>query len=152
MGQNSWFGPGSEVKVLSNYGEQPLESFLAIGDHVSATARCRITCAGKVTIGNDVLLAPDVCITDYNYGMNPNAKGGYINQPLIVNDVTIKDGVWLGQRACIMPGVQIGAHSIIGANSVVTHDIPAYCIAVGSPAKVIKHWDKDMNIWVSVKP
>ena len=57
----------------------------------------------------------------------------------------IEEGVWLGQRVCVLPGVCIGAHCIIGANSVVTHDIPAYSIAVGAPAKVVKQWKN--NQW-----
>ncbi len=54
-------------------------------------------------------------------------------------EVVIEDNVWIGQGAMIMSGVHIGAYSIIAANSVVTHDIPAYSVAAGSPAKVIKH-------------
>lgn len=59
----------------------------------------------------------------------------------MIDDVTIEDGCWIGQRCCIMPGTNIGKHSIIGTNSVVTKNIPPYSIAVGSPAKVVKTWD-----------
>lgn len=53
--------------------------------------------------------------------------------------VHIGNNVWIGQNACIMPGVTIADGAIIAANSVVTHDIPAYSVAAGAPAKVIKH-------------
>lgn len=71
--------------------------------------------------------------------MNPE-QGGYSKQPLIINEVIIEDGVWLGQRV-VLPGVKIGKNAIVGANSVVTHNIPENTIAVGSPAKVIKRLD-----------
>ena len=54
-------------------------------------------------------------------------------------EVVIGDDVWIGERVIIMPGVHIGSGSIIGANAVVTHDIPPYSIAGGVPARVIKH-------------
>lgn len=66
----------------------------------------------------------------------------------MINEVVIEDGVWLGQRVCVLPGTHIGKNSIIGANSVVTHDIPAYTIAVGSPARIIKKWDYVNKKWV----
>ena len=103
-----------------------------------------------MNLRNDVLLGPDVFITDHNHGMNPNTQGGYSSQPLIVKDVTIEEGVWLGQRVCVMPGVTVGAHSIIGANSVVTHNVPPYSIVVGAPARVIKRWVFDQNKWISI--
>lgn len=148
IGKNSFFGEGCEIIALDSHFGQSLNPCLNIGSHVRITARGRITCAGNVTIEDDVLMAPDVFITDHNHGMNPTKRGGYSPQPLIVKDVRICEGVWLGQRACVLPGVTIGAHSIIGANSVVTHDIPAYSIAVGSPARVVKVWDN--NRWVMV--
>lgn len=150
IGAECAFGPGTELETLDSHFSQILNPNLVIGNHVRMTARCRITCAGNITIGNDVLMAPEVFITDHSHGMDPTKQGGYSPQPLIVKDVTIGEGAWLGQRVCALPGVTIGAHSIIGANSVVTHDIPPYCIAVGSPAKVVKIWDKESGIWTAV--
>jgi len=123
---------------------------LTFGDDVRITARIRLTCAQSIQIGNHVLIAPDVFITDHNHGRDPLDEMGYARQPLDVRPVIIEDCVWLGQRVCVMPGVTIGAHSIIGANSVVTHDIPAYCIAVGSPARVVKRWNFEENQWEKV--
>lgn len=72
-------------------------------------------------------------------------------QDYIIKDVNIEEGCWLGQRVCVMPGVTIGARSIIGAASVVTKSIPPYSIAVGSPAKVIKQWNFEKRIWENLK-
>lgn len=149
FGQYNSFGEGCELIALNSHFGQVLNSHLHIGDHVRVTARGRITCAGNITIEDDVLMAPDVFITDHNHGMNPEYPGGYSPQALIVKDVKICQGVWLGQRVCVLPGVTIGAHSIIGANSVVTHDIPPYSIAVGAPARVVKVWNHNTKKWVS---
>lgn len=150
IGKDSFVGEGSELFVYRFHFDKPLDSHLTIGKHVRITARCRITCAGNISIGNDSLFAPDVFITDHNHGMNPELKGGYSPQDITIKDVTIGEGVWLGQRVCVLPGVTIGDHSIIGANSVVTKNIPPYSIAVGSPARVIKQWDFNSKKWENV--
>lgn len=147
IGRDSFIGEGSELLAYHFHFDRPLDSHLIIGKHVRITARCRITCAGTIRIGDDVLFGPDVFITDHNHGMDPEAPGGYSPQDITVQDVTIEEGVWLGQRVCVLPGVTIGAHSIVGTNSVVTHDIPPYSMAVGSPAKVIKKWNFERKCW-----
>ena len=62
----------------------------------------------------------------------------------------IEENVWLGDGVCVLPGVTIGKGSIIGANAVVNKNIPAYCIAAGVPAKVIKKFDEQLKQWVAV--
>ena len=155
VGDYSWFGRESTIRVLSSYnyadGVQPLSGKLTIGNNVHCTEKCLIVCAGNMIIEDNVLIAPEVFIIDNNHGMNPNTGGGYSNQPIIVKDVHIEEGAWLGQRVCVMPGVTIGAHSIIGANSIVTHDVPPYSIAAGSPARVVKRWCHDKQEWIPVK-
>ena len=150
IGENCSFGPGCELYAYNSHFEQKLNSQLIVGNNVRVTARCRITCAGSIELGNDVLIAPDVFITDHNHGTYPGLSGGYSRQPLVVRNVSIEEGVWIGQSACILPGVKIGKYSIVGANSVVTHDIPSYSMAVGAPAKVIKHWNEEKEKWEKV--
>ena len=69
----------------------------------------------------------------------------------ISKGVTIGNGVWIGNNVVILGGVNIGDKAIIGAGSVVTHDVPAYSIAAGNPARIIKTYDKENNCWVNVK-
>ncbi len=64
-------------------------------------------------------------------------------------DVVIGNGSWIGEHVCII-GASIGRHCVIGANSVVTRDIPDYSVAVGSPAIVIKKYDFNLNKWIKV--
>lgn len=151
VGKNTWIGPNSELLVYDSHFQQKLNSNLSFGDNVRIQCRIRITCAGNIIIGNDVLFGPDVFVTDHNHGMDATFNGGYSPQNIIIDDVKIEDGCWIGQRCCIMPGVNIGAHSIIGTNSVVTKSIPPYSIAVGSPAKVVKTWDFEKSKWVKVE-
>ena len=147
IGKECYFGQGTELSALENHFDQKLHPCLTIGDHVRCVGGCRITCAGRIKIEDDVLLGPEVFITDHNHGMEPNYPGGYSCQPIIIKDVRIGRGVWLGQRVCIMPGVTIGEHSIIGAGSVVTKDVPPFTLAAGVPAKSIKKWDRNIGKW-----
>ena len=62
----------------------------------------------------------------------------------------IGKNVWIGEGVCIMPGVSIGKGCVIGAHSIITKDIPDYCIAVGSPARVVKKWDEATAAWIRV--
>jgi acetyltransferase-like isoleucine patch superfamily enzyme len=90
-----------------------------------------------------------VYISDNQHGYeNPDE---YILNHYIVQrgSVEIGEGSWLGENVCVI-GASIGRHCVIGANSVVTKDIPDYCVAVGSPASVIKTYDFDQKKWVRV--
>ena len=69
---------------------------------------------------------------------------GYVSK----GDVIIEDGCWLGVGVCILPGVKIGKNSVIGANSIVTRDVPEYSIAVGNPAQIIKKYDPEQQTWI----
>ena len=91
-----------------------------------------------VNIGNNVMMGPDCLIMTKNHSFDdlskPMINQGFTNE----KPVTIGDDVWIGSRVIILSGVNIGSHSIIGAGSVVTHDVPKYGIVAGNPAKLIK--------------
>lgn len=92
----------------------------------------KIRCTKSIKIGKNVFISHDVTIMDSDAHYIDYA--GYEE----TKPVTIGDNVWIGTRVTILKGVNIGDGAVIGAGSVVTRDIPANCIAVGSPAKVIK--------------
>lgn len=102
---------------------------IMIGNHVEMSG-VSIVSNSSVTIGNHVLIGANCQIGDRDGHSNR-----YKSSP---EPIIIEDGVWLGMNVTILKGVTIGARSIIGANSVVTKDIPANCVAVGNPCKVIK--------------
>ena len=97
---------------------------------------CIIASKTDLTIGSYVLIGPYCQINDHSHGME---KGDLIiNQKAILAPVLIKNDVWLGAGVRVMPGCTIGEGSIVGANSVVTKDIPDYEIWAGNPARFIR--------------
>ena len=119
----------------------------------------RIGVAGYVKIGKEVEMGPNVFIADYNHeyrditqsvlvqGITYTNNGQNISTP----SLEIGDGTWLGANVVVVGEIKIGKHCVMGANSVVIKDIPDYSVSVGAPAKVIKKYDFDKKMWVSVK-
>lgn len=100
---------------------------------------CRLSIANSLNIGKKVLLSPNVYITDFDHEYR-NLEVPVIDQGVVQKGqtVSIGDGSYIGINAVIVGNVKIGKHCVIGANSVVTKDVPDYCVAVGSPARIIK--------------
>ena len=107
-----------------------------LGDNSGIGIRCQIE--NYVTIGNDVMMGPDCVVLTANHMFDrvdiPMRQQGYT----CPKPVSIGDDVWIGTKVIILPGVKIGRGSIIGAGSVVTHDVEAFSIVAGNPAKLIK--------------
>lgn len=102
-----------------------------------------------VTIGEDVLIADKVFISDCTHEYE-DVSIPIKNQPVNkISPVEIGAGSWIGENVCIL-GASVGIHCIIGANSVVTSDIPNYSIAVGCPAKVVKKYDFEKKEWIKI--
>ncbi len=130
-------------KLFKSVGEnvfiaQPM--YLGRGTQVTIGSNCYINFNMtlvddyEITIGDNCLFAPNVMITTTGHAVDPELrKKGMYSFP-----VRIGNNVWLGMGAIILPGVTIGDNSVIGAGSVVTHDIPANVIAMGSPCKVVR--------------
>lgn len=153
------YGKGREINIR-------------FGDDVQLNDYVQVTAVMNVSIGNRVLVASRVFISDHNHGAygenhvelrassvrNLGQVGADHSsptvppalRPLAARPVTIEDDVWLGQGVCVLPGVTIGAGSVIGANAVVVNDIPPNSIAVGVPARVIRRYEAD-NGWVPIK-
>ena len=105
-----------------------------------------IYATNHIEIGANVLIADKVYITDnlHNY---EDISLSIMNQPIKqLKKVYIGDGSWIGENVCII-GSSVGKNSVVGANSVVTKDIPSYCVAVGNPAKIIKRYNFDTKLW-----
>lgn len=129
---------------------------LKFGDNVQINDFVHIAAAKNVEIGNNVLIASKIFISDICHGeyadienmSDPNEHPN--DRKLSAKPVIIHDDVWIGEMVSILPGVEIGKGSIIGANSVVTKSIPANSIAVGIPAKVIKQYNFETKRWEKV--
>lgn len=126
--------------IFRAFCDKEMKSNIIIGDNFCGLNDLKILSYGTVKIGDNVTCAGNVFITSENHGLNPLTES-FNDNKLEHADVTIGDGVWIGEKAIILPGVNIGKKSIIGAGSVVTRNIPEYSIAVGNPARVIKKWN-----------
>lgn len=114
---------------------------IRIGDRVSISGYCTITAISSVIVEESVLMARYVYISDHSHSVRDP------DRPILAQGVTppepvlIKSGAWLGQSVVVCPGVTIGRNAVIGANSVVRHDVPDYCVAAGVPARLIRKTD-----------
>ena len=146
IGKHCNFDRRTILRVFDD-GKKP--SKIKIGNNFCGGTDLKILCCGNVEIGNNVTCAGGTFITSENHGLNPLTLSFNDNE-LEASVVKIEDGVWIGEKTIILPKVTVGKKSVIGAGSVVTKDIPPYCIAVGNPAKVIKKWDFEKNEYNNV--
>ncbi len=134
---NSW------LLALNNSPDPPE---IEIGNGVYIGRFSHIVSVKSVKVGKNVLISDKVYISDnlheYKDVEIPIKKQKIINKSI----VSIGENSWLGENSCVI-GASIGKHCVIGANSVVLSDIPDYSIAVGTPARVIKRYNRDKNIW-----
>lgn len=110
------------------------------GKNFFANYNCTILDVAKVTIGDNCQLAPNVAIYTAGHPVHPQTRNTSYEYGI---SVTIGDNVWIGGNTVICPGVHIGSNTVIGAGSVVTRDIPEWCIAAGNPCKVIRNITAD---------
>ena len=145
-------GYGCRLESFSEDGSKTL----FFGNNVQINDYCHINALKSVRIGDNVLIASKVFITDLEHGSyigdeNDSQPNSIVkDRPLSSKPVVIGNNVWIGELCSVLPGVTIGENSIIGANSVVTKSIPANSIAVGNPAKLIKQFNFSTNKWERV--
>lgn len=108
---------------------------IKIGENFYSNHGCIILDVNEVKIGNNVLLAPGVKISTATHPIDPVERAAGKEYAL---PIEIEDNVWIGAGVIILPGVKIGANTVIGAGSVVTKDIPENVVAVGNPCRVIR--------------
>lgn len=128
---------------------------IKIGNNVHIGDRVHIVAIDTVSIGDNVLLASNIFISDCNHGKYTGENQSTPTIPpdereLYGSPVNIGNNVWIGENVCVLAGVTIGNGAIIGANSVVTKDVPANTICVGAPARAIKQFDSSLNQWNSI--
>lgn len=145
IGSHTSFGHhcvlGCWEKYVTVDGVDHYEPEIIIGNHCSIGEYCHITAINKITIGDGLLTGRFVYIGDNSHGglsleeaNIPPAQRHLISK----GEIKIGRNVWVGDKVSIFGGVTIGDNVIIGAGSVVTHDIPSNCMAAGMPTKVLK--------------
>ena len=126
---------------------------LKIGNDTNIEQNVHIVCHSRVEIGKEVSITGHCCIVDVTHPYDDVSTSGKVGARIKDEDsfVTIGDASFLGFGAVVLPNVHIGKRCVIGALSVVTADVPDYCVAAGSPARVIKQYDPTTRAWVSAE-
>lgn len=163
IGDDVALGPNCFLAAITEYPsrisckahglEEPLQRFeprLVIGNRVSATSNLTVAAMYEIVIGDDVMFASNINLTDALHGY-ASGDEPYKYQPMgRGGPIRIGAGSWIGQNVVVLPGVTVGERAIIGANSVVTTDLPPCSIAVGAPARVIRQWNGSNREWSEV--
>lgn len=141
IGDNFYCYWGQRFETYSSHNGVSFSPQILIGNNVSINPDCHIGAINRIELHDGVLLASRVFITDHFHGdislENLSIPPG---ERILTTKgaVIIKKNAWLGEGVAVMPGVTIGENAVIGANSVVTKDIPDNAVAAGVPARVIK--------------
>ena len=141
IGYSTILGKDSRLEALDEYYGQRFSPEMIIGEHAVINPLCHIGCINKVFIGSYVTIGERSLIVDHTHGgtiyddmlLSPRKRPLFSKGPVV-----IEDNVTLGENCVVLPGVTIGHNSVIGANAVVTKNIPPFSIVGGNPAKVIK--------------
>lgn len=141
IGEGVWI----ESPFRCDYGRN-----IHIGDGTFVNAQCVFLDGAEIRIGRDVLIAPGVQLLTVTHPVRASERlttaaeraAGMPPYRTLAAPITIGDRCWLGAGVLVMPGVTIGAETVVGAGSVVTRDLPAGVLAVGSPARVVRALDQ----------
>ncbi len=123
--KRAYFGLGNDIKIGKNSGIGIRANIYGIGG------------GGKLIIGKNVIMAPDVCILTLKHNYE-NTKIPKNEQEIETSTIIIEDDVWIGTHAIILPNIKIGKGAVIGAGAVVTKNVADYSVVGGVPAKLIK--------------
>lgn len=145
-GKNVFIRNGGRIEGVEIYSKTKYKPRIILKDNVTIEQNCHITCGNLIEIGANTAIAANVTITDINH-VYVDIAIAIERQEIEVFSVIIGEDSKIYNNAVILPDVKIGKHVVIGANSVVTKDIPDYCVAVGTPAEIIKRYDFQMKRW-----
>lgn len=121
------------------WGREPGSGRIDIGDYVLISPGTRISASDSITIGNAVMMAHGVYITDSDWhGLYNRLERDPRSRPVVIGD-----NVWLGDRSTVLKGVRIGDNSVVGAGAVVTRDVPPNVVVAGNPARVVRQLEPE---------
>ena len=150
IGKNVLIRDGARLEVIAP--RRGIVPVLSIGDDTNIEQNVHIVCGSRIQIGSGVSITGNCSIVDvvhpYEDVENPVKIGHRISeQPSFVE---IGDGSFIGMGSVILPNVRIGRKVVVGANSVVTQDLPDFCVAAGAPARIIKKYNPQEKVWERV--
>lgn len=149
LGDRVFIGADAWIDCFRGYAGASFNPRLEIGNDTTIGYHSHIMVVGHLRIGKHVLIADKVYISDNAHSFE-DVHLPVAAQPLQHRPVEIEDEAWLGENVCVLPGVRIGRHAVVGANSVVNRDVPAFSVVAGVPARVIRQYDASTAVWQKV--
>jgi len=108
-----------------------------LGQRIFINSGCSFQDQGGITIGDDTLIGHNTVLATLNHGMEPDRRADMHPAPIVIGR-----NVWIGSNVTVLPGITIGDDAVVAAASVVTRDVPARAVVVGSPAHVVRTIDE----------
>lgn len=146
INKNVFIEKNCRIEAITSYNGVQFHPSIIFEEGASVQQNLHLTCASQIIIGKNTAIASNVSITDIHHPYEdiniPIEQQNIITKPVIIDSDSK-----IYNNSVILPGVHIGKHCTIGANSVVTHDIPDYSVAVGAPARVIKQYNFETKKW-----
>lgn len=148
-GKNILIHKNARIEGVSFYQGEHFNPVIILKDGVSIQQNIHLTCANKIVIMEMVAIGANVTITDINHPYD-DVNIAIEDQKIKVSEVYIGKHSKLYNNCVILPGVKLGKHTVVGANSVVkSGTYPDYCVLVGSPAKIVKQYDNVIKTWTN---
>lgn len=132
--------PGSRMEVINQ------NSSIVFQDNISIGQNLHIISASKMVLGKNTTISANVLITNVDHEFR-HINQHVLDQPLLIKETTIGENCFIGYGAVIQAGTILGSQCIVGANAVVRGTFPPYCVIAGVPAKIIKRYDTNTQIW-----
>lgn len=149
-GNHIFVRDGARIEGVGRYLDKTYQPEIIFGDGVAIEQHLHLTAAGRVFIGRNTAIAANVTISDINHPYT-DIHVAPEKQQIDVREVYIGEDCKIYNNAVILPGVRLGKHCVVGANSVVPgKDYGDYCIIAGVPAKVIRKYSFDKAAWLTV--
>ena len=147
LGRNVIIANAARVEAVTQYNSRTYTPSIFIGENVTIEQNLHLTCANRIVIGSNTAIAANVTITDIEHPYTD------VNIPidrhdLVVKEVVIGDDSKIYNNAVVLPGVHIGKHCVVGANSVVVRDVPDFSVVAGAPARIVKQYNQVIDAWV----
>lgn len=149
IGNNVTIRKGIRLEVVVSDLTQPPE--LIIGNNVNIEQNVHIVCHSRVVIGDDVSITGNCAIVDITHPYEDVSDKEKIGARILAgpSHVVIGNRCFLGYGSIILPDVCIGEYCIIGALALVTSDVPDYSVVAGTPARIIRRYDRETDQWVA---
>ncbi|REE20103.1 acetyltransferase-like isoleucine patch superfamily enzyme [Paraburkholderia sp. BL27I4N3] len=147
IGKRVLIRPGARIELVVTDSAAPPR--LTIGSRVNIEQNVHIVCGSSIEIGDGATITGNVAIVDVEHPYENVNDTTRIGERIRTrgNYVVIGQGAFIGFSAVILPNVKIGRHVVVGAHSVVTRDVPDYCVVAGNPAQIIKRYNFETRLW-----